>query len=145
MWKDGKCGGGKEREKRGHNSRRKMCVFALLQWPHLPLHPVKEAQSTGGGVVSPPSTSHTYALSLFPPSLRLIHTLCSLRKQSLKSWIDHASFCRCPTLLSSHGCFRRCCFISFLSPYSYTSRFMTFLSVAYFWLFVGRFPRRYSE
>lgn len=40
-----KCGGGKDREKRGHNDHRKIrvcvCVFALLQWPHLPLHPVK--------------------------------------------------------------------------------------------------------
>lgn len=37
---------------RGHNNHREMCVyvFALLQWPHLPLHPVKEAQSEGGGV-----------------------------------------------------------------------------------------------
>jgi len=37
------CGGGKEREKRGHHSHSQICVcvFALLQWPHLPLHPVR--------------------------------------------------------------------------------------------------------
>lgn len=71
-----KCGGGKQQRSEDITTVEKcvcMCVFALLQWPHLPLHPVREAQSCGGGGVgSPPSASdtHTHMLSLW-----LIHTL----------------------------------------------------------------------
>lgn len=72
-WKDGSVEAGKSERSEDITAIEKwvhvcVCVFALLQWPHLPLHPVKEAQSSGGGVGSPPSatTTHTYSRS---PSL----------------------------------------------------------------------------